>query len=115
MKATPAPKTDAVQSAGNLLAGHQLRIKLIFRVFFIKPLIHNLWQLNLTNMKPFSLSQKWVKDASQGRFFGEVIETSEQGRRGIVIITDDRGNVLDTFCGSAAKFQTAGDWQPIEE
>jgi len=62
------------------------------------------------------LGQKWVnKDPIYGTFFGEVIETSAQGRRGTVVITDDRGNVLDTFSGSAAAFQASGEWQLIEE
>jgi hypothetical protein len=67
-------------------------------------------------MKPFSFGQKWVnEDAMYGRFFGEVIETSDQGRRGTVVITDDQGNVLDTYSGSAATFQASGEWQLIEE
>jgi hypothetical protein len=49
-------------------------------------------------MKRFSVGQKWKnKDAVYGPFFGEVIETSDVGRRGTVVITDDQGNVLDTY------------------
>jgi hypothetical protein len=67
-------------------------------------------------MKRFSISQKWINEAALcGRFFGEVIETSAQGRRGTVVITDDERNVLDTYCGSAAAFQDSGEWQLIEE
>jgi hypothetical protein len=44
-----------------------------------------------------------------------VIETSDEGRRGIVVITDDWGNVLDTYIGNAAAFQASGGWQLIEE
>jgi hypothetical protein len=67
-------------------------------------------------MKRFSVGQKWInEDAIWGRFFAEVIEASNEGGCGIVVITDDQGNVLDTFSGAAAKFQTAGEWQPIEE
>jgi hypothetical protein len=67
-------------------------------------------------MKRFSVGQKWVsEDAIYGRFFGEVIETSDQGRRGTVVITDDQGNVLNTYSGSAATFQASGEWQLIEE
>jgi len=63
----------------------------------------------------FFVGQKWVnKDPIYGTFFGEVIETSNQRRRGIVVITDDQGNVLDAFRGSAAAFQASGDWQLIE-
>jgi hypothetical protein len=49
-----------------------------------------------------------------GIFYGEVIEISDNGRSGIVIITDDEGNVLDSFSGSAAVFQASGDWQLAE-
>jgi hypothetical protein len=50
-----------------------------------------------------------------GKFFGEVIESSDRGRRGTVVITDNQGNVLDTYSGSAATFQASGEWQLIEE
>jgi hypothetical protein len=64
----------------------------------------------------FSVGQKWRNnDAPFGPFFGEVIEISDRGRRGTVIITDDQGNVLDTYSGSAATFQASGDWQLIAE
>jgi hypothetical protein len=64
----------------------------------------------------FSIGQQWLNnDAIHGRFFGEVIETSDEGRRGIVVITDDWGNVLDTYIGNAAAFQASGGWQLIEE
>src|SRR5205807_9044356 len=66
--------------------------------------------------KPFSIGQKWVnQDPIYGTFFGEVIEISDEGRRGTVVITDDQGNVLDTFSGSAATFQASGEWKLIEE
>jgi len=64
------------------------------------------------HMKHFSVRQKWVaRDAIFGTFFGEVTEVADDGKSGIVVITDDRGNVLDTFSGSAADFQTSGEWQ----
>jgi len=50
-----------------------------------------------------------------GRFFGEVTEIADQGRRGTVVITDWQGNLLDTYSGAAAAFQASGEWQPIEE
>ena len=46
-----------------------------------------------------------------GTFYGEVIEVSAEGRSGTVILTDDQGNELDTFRGSAADFQASGEWQ----
>jgi hypothetical protein len=64
----------------------------------------------------FLVGQKWInKDPIYGTFFGEVIETSDRGWRGIVVITDDRGNVLDTYNGTAPSFQASGEWQLIEE
>jgi len=64
----------------------------------------------------FSIDDKWFNDdAIFGPFFGEVIAIYARGRRGIVVITDDQGNVLDTFSGSAAAFQASGEWQLIEE
>ncbi len=64
----------------------------------------------------FFVGQKWInKDPIYGTFFGEVIEISTQGWRGTVVITDDRGNVLDTYNGSATSFQASGEWQLIEE
>jgi len=67
-------------------------------------------------MKRFAVGQKWVnEDATYGRFLGEVIETSDRGRQGTVIMTDDKGNVLDTYVGTAATFQASGEWQLVEE
>jgi hypothetical protein len=64
----------------------------------------------------FSVGQKWRNDdAAFGPFFGEVIEISDRDRRGTVVITDDQGNVLDTYSGSAATFQASGEWQLIAE
>jgi hypothetical protein len=67
-------------------------------------------------MKRFAVGQKWVnEDATYGRFLGEVIETADQGRWGTVVITDDQGNVLDTYVGTAEAFQASGEWQLVEE
>ena len=64
------------------------------------------------HMENFSVGQKWVaRDAIFGTFFGEIIEVSDHGTSGIVVITDDPGNVLDTFSGSAAEFQASREWQ----
>ena len=49
-----------------------------------------------------------------GTSHGEVIEVSDEGRWGTVIITDDQGNELDIFRGSAADFQASGEWQVAE-
>ena len=56
-----------------------------------------------------------MTDAVFGTFFGEVIETFDQGQSGTVIITDEHDNVLDTFTGNAADFEASGEWQSIEE
>jgi hypothetical protein len=65
-------------------------------------------------MERFSVGQKWtMTDAVFGTFFGEVIEISDQGRSGCVVITDDRNDVVDTFTGSAADFQASGEWQLV--
>ena len=67
-------------------------------------------------MKRLSVGQKWkTKDAVYGPFFGEVIETSDEGRWGTVVVTDHQGIVLDTYRGSAATFQVSREWQLIEE
>jgi hypothetical protein len=67
-------------------------------------------------MKRFSVGQKWINEATlYGTVLGEVIEITNQGRQGTVVITDDRGNVLDTFSGSAVTFQASGEWQLIDE
>ena len=64
----------------------------------------------------FFVGQKWINnDPTYGTFFGEVIEASSEGRRGTVVITDSRSNVLDTYRGTAAAFQASGEWQLIEE
>jgi hypothetical protein len=65
-------------------------------------------------MKRFSIGQKWVMtDPVFGGFFGEVIEISDEGRSGTVVITDERDNVVDTFTGTAADFQASGEWQSV--
>jgi hypothetical protein len=65
-------------------------------------------------MKRFSIGQKWVMtDPVFGNFFGEVIEISDEGRSGTVVITDEQDNVVDTFTGTAADFQASGEWQPV--
>ena len=52
-----------------------------------------------------------MTDAVFGTFFGEVIKAFDQGQSGTVIITDEQGNVLDTFTGNAADFEASGEWQ----
>jgi hypothetical protein len=64
----------------------------------------------------FSVGQKWInKDPIYGTFLGEVMEISEQGRRGTVVITDPQGHLLDTYVGTAEAFQVSCDWQLAEQ
>jgi hypothetical protein len=66
-------------------------------------------------MREFVLGQKWaMTDALFGTFIGEVIEVSEDGMTGSVLITDDQENEVDTFTGSAAEFQASGEWRLLE-
>ena len=54
-----------------------------------------------------------MTDPVFGSFFGEVIEISDEGRSGTVVITDEQDNVVDTFTGTAADFQASGEWQSV--
>jgi hypothetical protein len=65
-------------------------------------------------MEQFIIGQRWImSDVIYGKFIGEVIEVSDDGTSGAVVITDERGNIVDTFVGSAATFQASGEWQLI--
>jgi len=67
-------------------------------------------------MQEFALGQKWIMtDAIFGTFVGEVIEVSEDGITGTVLIADDQGNEVDMFAGTAAEFQASGEWRLVEE
>jgi hypothetical protein len=67
-------------------------------------------------MEEFVVGQKWIMtDAVFGTFTGEVIEVSEGGASGTVIIRDDQGNEVDTFTGTAAAFQASGEWRRVEQ
>jgi hypothetical protein len=54
-----------------------------------------------------------MTDLVFGTFFGEVIEISDEGRSGTVVITDERDNVVDRFTGKAADLQDSGEWQSV--
>jgi hypothetical protein len=61
-------------------------------------------------MFEFVLRQKWIMaDAVFGTFMAEVIELSDSGGSGAVLIIDDGGNEVDTFTGTAAEFQASGN------
>ena len=67
-------------------------------------------------MQEFVVGQKWIMaDAVFGTFVGEVVEISDDARSAVVVITDDRGNIVDTFSGTAAKFHASGEWRLLEK
>ena len=67
-------------------------------------------------MQGFVLGQKWViTDALFGTFIAEVIEVSEDGVSGTVLIEDGQGNEVDTFVGTAAEFQASGEWRLLHD
>jgi hypothetical protein len=71
---------------------------------------------HLPSINRFIAGQRWLNNnAVKSPFLGEVIEASAQGQWGTVVITDHRGNVLDTYIGTAAAFQASGEWHLIEE
>ena len=62
-------------------------------------------------MQEFALGQKWIMtDVLFGTFIAEVIEVSEDGMSGTLLIEDDEGNEVDTLAGTAAEFQASGEW-----
>ena len=65
-----------------------------------------------TRMTRFFVGQRWIcRDPLFGTFHGEIIDASQRGRYGVVVITDEQGNLLDTFNGRATDFQASGEWQ----
>jgi hypothetical protein len=66
-------------------------------------------------MEKFVLGQKWIMtDAVFGTFFGEVIEVSDHGASGTVLITNEEGEEIDTFTGAAVEFQASGQWRLLD-
>ena len=66
-------------------------------------------------MKYFAVGQKWLGNYGIfGSFFGEVIEISGMGEYGVIVITDECGNELDEYTGSASDFQSSGEWQLVD-
>ena len=66
-------------------------------------------------MEEFVVGQRWIMaDVVFGTFIGEVIEVSENGASGTVIIRDDEGNEVDTFAGTVTEFQVSGEWRLLE-
>jgi len=55
-----------------------------------------------------------MSDEVFGTFMAEVIEFSDGGAWGVVLITDDEGNEVDTFTGSVAEFQASGEWRLLD-
>ena len=70
----------------------------------------------LNSMVEFTLEQKWMMtDATFGTFFAEATEVLEDGISGIVIVTDEKGNIVDTFTGTAVEFHGSGEWRLLKE
>jgi hypothetical protein len=44
-----------------------------------------------------------------------MVEISDDGASGMVIITNDQGNIVDTFIGSVAAFQASGEWLLMQQ
>jgi hypothetical protein len=61
------------------------------------------------NMFRFSVGQRWI--TKDGKLRGEVIEISDEGRRGVVVITDDQNKPVDRYDGTVAGLQDPGHWQ----
>jgi hypothetical protein len=61
-------------------------------------------------MVRFFIGQRWI--TKDGARRGEVVEVSDEGRSGGLVITDDKGNDVDRYSGAAAGFQGPGNWQP---
>jgi hypothetical protein len=69
----------------------------------------------LTLMLEFTRDQKWIMaDATFGTFFAQLIHVSDDGISGTIIITDEKGNIVDTFVGTAPEFQASGEWHLVE-
>ena len=69
----------------------------------------------LAFMVEFNHDQKWMMaDAIFGTFFAEAVEVSDDGMLGTVIITDDKGNIVETFTGTASEFQACREWRLLE-
>lgn len=60
-------------------------------------------------MVRFFIGQRWVTKDSKLR--GKVVEISDEGRSGVVVVTDEKGNLVDRYAGAAAGFQGSGHWQ----
>ena len=57
----------------------------------------------------FLIGQKWI--TKDGKLQGEVVEISDDGRSGALVITDDKGIIVDSYAGTWAAFQGLGVWQ----
>jgi hypothetical protein len=62
-------------------------------------------------MMRFAVGQKWV--TNDYKRHGEVVEISDEGRSGVLVITDNKGNTVDRYSGPAAGFQGFGKWRVV--
>jgi hypothetical protein len=59
-------------------------------------------------MVRFFVGQKWI--TADGTLHGEIIEIFDEGRSGVLAVTDDKGNVhRETM--NAAEIQVLGFWR----
>jgi len=58
-------------------------------------------------MERFAVNQIWQRDGLEGA----VIEVSDEGKCGVVQITDKHGNSVGTYSGAAIGFQGPGEWK----
>jgi hypothetical protein len=58
-----------------------------------------------------TVGQKLI--TNDGKLHGEVFEISDEGRSGVLVITDDKENTVDKYCGTAAGFQGPGQWRVV--
>lgn len=59
----------------------------------------------------FHIGQRFV--VSDGTKYGEVIEITDEGLSGVVRITDENDNILDSYRGTCAAFVQPGYWTSV--
>jgi len=63
-------------------------------------------------MVRFFVGQKWI--TTDGTLRGEVIEIFDDGRSGVLVVTDDKGNVQRENM-NAADIQVLGYWRVVNQ
>jgi hypothetical protein len=60
-------------------------------------------------MVHFEVGQRWI--TKDGKLRGEVVEITDDGRSGALVITDEQGNEVDRYSGTVAGLLMLGVWQ----